>query len=106
MALRIARLGSDRGIDEGTRIGTVRRPPRGVATMKLGQALASDQDGLAFARKHKAEMIQPEAGHALNLLSALSRTSNLSAGCYCEAEHRCHRSLLRQPLAERGAEIA
>ncbi len=127
MALRIVRLGSDRAADEGTRIGTVRRPPRGVPkeefstrnwydvwfptlapsaeTMKLGQEVETPQDWVAFARRFKAEMNQPEAGHALNLLAALSQTSDFSLGCYCENEDRCHRSLLRQLLADRGARI-
>jgi len=127
MALRIVRLGSDRAADEGTRIGTVRRPPRGVPkeefstrnwydvwfptlapsaeTMKLGQEVKTPQGWVAFARRFKAEMNQPEAGHALNLLAALSQTSDFSLGCYCENEDRCHRSLLRQLLADRGARI-
>lgn len=127
MALRIVRLGSDRAADEGTRIGTVRRPPRGVPkekfstenwydvwfptlapsaeTMKLGQEAKSDHDWLAFTRKYKAEMSQAEASHALNLLAAMSHEANFSVGCYCESEGRCHRSLLRHLLAERGAKI-
>lgn len=128
MSIRIVRLGSARAPDEGTRVGTVRRPPRGVAkadfardnwydvwfpvlapsveTMKLGQAADSDAAWAAFARRYRAEMAAPEAGHALNLLAALSHTANLSVGCYCEYEQRCHRSLLRELLAARGAELA
>lgn len=128
MAVRIVRLGSARDTDEGTRIGTVRRPPRGVSkdrfsadnwydvwfptlapsveTMKLGQAASSDQDWLAFTRKYRSEMNQPEPSHALNLLAALSRTSSFSVGCYCESESRCHRSVLRQLLAERDAQFS
>lgn len=127
MALRIVRLGSARAADEGTRIGTVRRPPRGVpkdqfavqnwydvwfptlapsaATMKLGQDAQTPQDWAAFLRKYKAEMNEPEPTHALNLLAALSHSSDFSLGCYCASEERCHRSLLRQLLADRGASI-
>lgn len=127
MALRIVRLGSARAADEGTRIGTVRRPPRGVpkeqfaaqnwydvwfptlapsaATMKLGQEAQTPQDWAAFVRKYKAEMNEPEPGHALNLLATLSHSSDFSVGCYCVSEERCHRSLLRQLLADRGASI-
>ena len=127
MTVRIVRLGSDRAADEGTRIGTVRRPPRGVPkerfssdnwydvwyptlapsaeTMKLGQEAKTDKDWLAFTRKYKSEMGQAEASHALNLLAAMSHTCNFSVGCYCEVEARCHRSLLRQLLVERGANL-
>lgn len=76
-----------------------------AATMKLGQAARSEQDWLAFTRKYMAEMNQSEPGHALNLLATMSHTSNFSVGCYCESENRCHRSLLRHLLAERGADI-
>lgn len=128
MSLRIVRLGSARHPDEGTRIGTVRRPPRGVAredfarqdwydvwfptlapsaeTMKLGQAATTPADWAAFVRRYQAEMKQPDASHALNLLATLSHGSSLSVGCYCEDENRCHRSVLRTLLAERGADIA
>lgn len=128
MSIRIVRLGTARAPDEGTRIGTVRRPPRGVPkadfargdwydvwfpvlapsveTMKLGQAADSDAAWAAFARRYRAEMAAPDAGHALNLLAALSHTANLSVGCYCENEQRCHRWLLRELLAARGAALA
>ena len=128
MAVRIVRLGSPREADEGTRIGTVRRPPRGVPkerfsadnwydvwfpslapsaeTVKLGQDATSDLDWTAFVRKFKAEMGQPEASRALDLLAALSHTANFSVGCYCETEARCHRSILRHLLTERGARVA
>ncbi len=128
MPIRIVRLGSPRTADEGTRIGTVRRPPRGVPkaefasrdfydvwfpnlapsveTMKLGQAAESAADWTAFTRKYRAEMAAPEAQHALALLATLSASANFSVGCYCEDEARCHRSLLRALLADRGAEIA
>lgn len=128
MALRIVRLGSPRAPDEGTRIGTVRRPPRGVPksefaaqnwydvwfptlapsadTMKLGQAAQTPAEWTAFTRKYRAEMKSPEAGHALALLAALSQTANLSVGCYCEDESHCHRSVLRELLAEAGARFS
>ena len=127
MSIRIVRLGSARGPGEGLRIGTVRRPPRGVPksefaaqdwydvwyptlapsveTMKLGQAAATPADWAAFARRYKAEMAAPEAKHALALLAALSQRTNLAVGCYCEDERRCHRSLLRELLADNGAKI-
>ncbi|MEK8051181.1 DUF488 family protein [Ideonella sp. DXS22W] len=131
MVLRIVRLGSPRAEQEGTRIGTVRRPPRGVPkaefatqnwydvwfpllapsaeTMKDGQAAVAAGDDAAwqaFVRRYRSEMKAPEAEQALNLLAALSHTSNLSVGCYCDTEARCHRSLLRELLAARGADLA
>lgn len=128
MPVRIVRLGTPRHADEGLRIGTVRRPPRGVPKerfaadnwydvwfpnlapsvelMKLGQSAASDAAWQAFAKKYRAEMSAAEASRTLDLLAALSRTARFSVGCYCENEARCHRSLLRQLLAERGADIA
>ena len=127
MTLRIVRLGSERHPDEGTRIGTVRRPPRGVPrtafasgnwydvwfpvlapsaeTMKLGQAVETEADWQTFAKKYRAEMAAPEAQHALALLAALSAQANFSVGCYCEDEARCHRSLLRSLLAGKGAKV-
>jgi uncharacterized protein YeaO (DUF488 family) len=128
MAVRVVRLGTRRGAEEGLRIGTVRRPPRGVPktqfaaqdwydvwfpnlapsveTMKLGQQASNDKQWAAFARKYRAEMASPEAVHALELLAALSQQTNFSIGCYCEDEPRCHRSILRELLAEKGAKIA
>lgn len=128
MAVRIVRLGTARARNEGTRIGTVRRPPRGVPktrfasenwydvwfpnlapsleTMKMALAASTDREWAAFARKYRSEMSTPQAGHDLDLLAALSHTANFSVGCYCEDESRCHRSLLRQLLAGRGAKIA
>lgn len=133
MGVRIVRLGSKRAAGEGTRLGTVRRPPRGVpkkdfarldwydvwfpllapslATMKMGLAAQDLTDGAdrrwaAFARKYRAEMRAPASRQALDALAALSRHANFSVGCYCENESRCHRSLLRTLLAERGANIA
>jgi uncharacterized protein YeaO (DUF488 family) len=127
MSVRIVRLGSPRAAGEGTRIGTVRRPPRGVPkslfakqnwydvwfpnlapsvpTMKLGQRAASREQWAAFARKYRAEMASPAARHDLALLAALSHTSQFSVGCYCENESECHRSVLRQLLVEQGAKV-
>ena len=128
MSVRIVRLGSPRLPGEGLRIGTVRRPPRGVPkaqfaagdwydvwfpslapsleTMKLGQAATGDADWVEFARRYRREMAAPEARHAIALLAALSRHSDFSVGCYCAEESRCHRSILRQLLAESGARLA
>ena len=127
MSVRVVRLGTPRIPGEGTRIGTVRRPPRGVPkaqfsaqnwydiwfpnlapsleTMKLGQAAASPAQWSVFARKYRAEMAAPEARHDLELLAVLSHTTDFSVGCYCEHEHRCHRSLLKRLLVERGAKV-
>ena len=128
MSLRIVRLGSPRTRDEGTRIGTVRRPPRGVAKqdwakrdffdvwlpelapsealLKAARAAESDSEWKAFVRRYRAEMAKPEAQHLLQLLSVLSRTSAFSVGCYCENEQRCHRAILRELLATHGARFA
>jgi uncharacterized protein YeaO (DUF488 family) len=128
MPLRIVRLGTARDPDEGTRIGTVRRPPRGVAkdqfaarnwydvwfptlapsaeTMKIGQGAKTPEAWLAFVRQYRAEMKRTEAVHTLNLLAEMSHRSNFSIGCYCEDEGRCHRSVLRELLADRGARFA
>ena len=127
MALRVVRLGSPRASDEGLRIGTVRRPPRGVPksqfarqdwydvwfpnlapsvpTLKLGQSATTTAKWSAFARKYRAEMAAPANVHAIALLAALSQASNLSVGCYCEDEARCHRSLLRALLVSAGARM-
>ena len=128
MTLRIVRLGSPRLPGEGTRIGTVRRPPRGVKKERyaaddwydvwypelspspalVAQALQAETEAewRAFVRAFRAEMKQPAASRSLALLAALSHGANFSVGCYCEDEARCHRSVLRALLAERGAEIA
>ena len=127
MAIRIVRLGSERAKDEGLRIGTVRRPPRGVPrdkfasqdwydvwfpnlapsveTMKLGQGAETPAQWAAFIRKYRAEMATPENSHAIQLLAALSHQTNFSVGCYCEDETHCHRSVLCELLAERGAKL-
>lgn len=127
MVIRVVRLGSARVEGEGTRIGTVRRPPRGVAkaqfaardwydvwfpnlapsveTMKLGQGAASPAQWAAFGKKYRAEMSTVEARHTLDLLAALSHQGNFSVGCYCEDEAHCHRGTLRALLAEHGAKL-
>jgi uncharacterized protein YeaO (DUF488 family) len=128
MVARIVRLGSERIEGEGTRIGTVRRPPRGVLktafasqnwydvwfptlapsvqTLKLGQAAATPPQWKAFIKKYRSEMASPENAHALALLAALSQHANFSVGCYCEDESHCHRSALRALLIEKGAKVA
>lgn len=127
MAIRIVRLGTPRAPGEGPRLGTVRRPPRGVpkadfarkdfydvwlpllspspALIKQGQAARDDKTWAGFARKFRAEMKAPAPAEVLDLLAALSHTAHLSLGCYCDDERRCHRSVLRQLLLERGAEV-
>jgi uncharacterized protein YeaO (DUF488 family) len=127
MSVRIVRLGTRRQPAEGPRIGTVRRPPRGVAksefarqdwydvwypllspsptTVKLAQHADAEAKWGAFARKFRAEMSAPDASRTLDLLAALSHHANFSVGCYCEDESRCHRSVLRALLKERGAKV-
>jgi len=131
MALRIVRLGEPRHPDEGLRIGTVRRPPRGVPKeafasrdfydvwmpllsptpelVKQAQgALAehNDKGWQTFVRHFRTEMRDGDAARLLDMLAALSHQTNLSVGCYCEEEAHCHRSVLRALLQERGAQIA
>jgi len=125
MAVCVVRLGSDRIEGEGLRIGTVRRPPRGVPkaefasqnwydvwlpnlapsaeTMKIGKNVKTDKEWLAFTKKYRAEIATPENSRILVLLAALSRQTSFSVGCYCEDEARCHRSVLRELLIEKGA---
>lgn len=127
MSLHIVRLGTPRLPHEGLRLGTVRRPPRGVpksefsaqnwydvwfpnlapslAAMKLGLAAKTPAQWSAFVRRYKTEMSAPAAKHDLALLAALSHTAHFSVGCYCADESRCHRSILRQLLADLGADI-
>lgn len=127
MAVRIVRLGSARAADEGPRLGTVRRPPRGVPktrfasddwydlwfpnlapsleTMKLALQAKTPALWQAFVRRYRAEMAEPEHAHAIALLALLSQHTNFSVGCYCENEAHCHRSILRQLLAEQGAAL-
>jgi uncharacterized protein YeaO (DUF488 family) len=128
--IRIVRLGSARVPDEGLRIGTVRRPPRGVPKSEYAkrdlydvwlptlapseplvkQALGVDADDergwKQFVRKYRAEMKAPDARYLLDTLAALSHQTNFAVGCYCEDERRCHRSVLRELLLERGAAVA
>lgn len=125
MTVRVVRLGTPRAPGEGTRIGTVRRPPRGVPksqfasqnwydvwfpnlapsleTMKRAQAAKTPAQWAAFARKYRAEMARPDQARAIELLAALSQHANFSVGCYCEDEAHCHRSILRALLKEKGA---
>lgn len=127
MAIRIVRLGTARAPDEGLRIGTVRRPPRGVpksrfssgnwydvwlpnlapapATVALALRAQSQRQWDTFARRYRTEMKNPDNSRVLDLLAALSHGAQLSVGCYCEEESRCHRSVLRQLLLERGAKV-
>ncbi len=129
MPVRIVRLGSPRGPGEGLRIGTVRRPPRGVpkadfakrdfydvwlpnlapseVLLKAGQAVQDDAPRWkAFVRRYRAEMKRPEPRVVLDLLAALSHETSFSVGCYCADESRCHRSVLRELLEARGADLA
>jgi uncharacterized protein YeaO (DUF488 family) len=127
LSVRIVRLGSPRATGEGLRIGTVRRPPRGVAkrdyargnwfdvwfpnlapspeTVALGRSAASPREWAAFRRRYRAEMATADNARTLDLLAALSHAADFSVGCYCEDEARCHRSVLRELLAVRGASI-
>ena len=128
MAIRVVRLGQPRHPGEGLRIGTVRRPPRGVPkgefasadwydvwypnlapsieTMRLGKAAGSSRQWADFVKAYRREMGSAEASRSLDLLAALSRQADFSVGCYCEDEGRCHRSVLRALLEERGARLA
>lgn len=127
MTIRIVRLGTGRSRDEGPRLGTVRRPPRGVPKsefssgnwydvwfpvlapsaelMKTAFAAETDKQWAAFFRKFRSEMNAPASSQSLDVLATLSRHANLSLGCYCEDESRCHRSQLRALLLERGAQV-
>ena len=128
MAIRIIRLGSPRKSGEGLRVGTVRRPPRGVPrskfasgnwydiwfpnlapsvpTMKLALAAKKPAQWSTFVRKYRAEMAAPGPAHDIELLARLSHQTNFSLGCYCEDESHCHRSILRTLLKEKGARLA
>jgi uncharacterized protein YeaO (DUF488 family) len=125
MGIRIVRLGTPRAPDEGLRVGTVRRPPRGVpkrnfasagyydvwlpelapseTLVRVARSATTERAWLAFRRRYLSELSRPPASRILELLAGLSRTTNLSVGCYCEIEARCHRSVLREALAERSA---
>jgi uncharacterized protein YeaO (DUF488 family) len=127
MSIRIVRLGSPRHPHEGLRLGTVRRPPRGVpkteyasrdfydvwlpnlapteALLKSGQSADNDRAWSRFERAFLAEMKKPDASKLLDFIAALSHRTNLSVGCYCANEDRCHRSVLRKLLQKRGADI-
>lgn len=127
MAIRIVRLGTPRAPGEGPRLGTVRRPPRGVRkedyasgdwydvwypnlspgadTVKMALGANADREWAAFVKRFRAEMAKPDASRTLDVLAKLSHTADFSLGCYCEREERCHRSVLRELLVERGAKI-
>lgn len=128
MSIRIVRLGSDRTSGEGLRLGTVRRPPRGVAKeriasenyydvwlpqlapsaelVKQAQNATSEREWQSFARAYRKEMAEPDNARLLTLLATLSHTTNLAAGCYCADEAHCHRATLRELLREHGAQLA
>lgn len=127
MSIRIVRLGTPRTRNEGPRIGTVRRPPRGVPkerfasddwydswfpllspsaeTVKLALEAQTPAQWARFVKRYRSEMGKPEPRHALALLAALSQGAHFSVGCYCEDESRCHRSVLRELLLEHGADV-
>ena len=128
MAIRVVRLGSPRTPGEGLRIGTVRRPPRGVPKsehasrdfydawlpelapsedlVKTALQARSEREWQRFVTRYRAEMKRPAAARLLDLLAALSHSTAFSVGCYCEVEERCHRPVLRALLAEHGARVA
>ena len=128
MAIRVVRLGSPRTEGEGLRIGTVRRPPRGVPKSRFSaddwfdvwlpnlapsQALVDaarrstePASWRRFVSRYRAEMARPENARVLTLLAALSRQTDFSVGCYCEDERRCHRSVLRDILKAHGARLS
>ena len=127
MAIRVVRLGSPRSPGEGLRLGTVRRPPRGVPKaeyasrdfydvwlpelapseelVKAGLAALTDREWQRFVRRYRAEMKRPAAARLLDLLAAFSQDAAFSVGCYCADEARCHRSVLRALLTEHGARL-
>lgn len=127
MSIRVVRLGSPRVRGEGVRVGTVRHPPRGVRKSELAardfydvwlpilapsaalvkQALGAEDARAwsSFAKRYRREMAVPDASRTLDLLAALSHGTDFAVGCYCADESRCHRSILRDLLAERGASI-
>ena len=127
MAIRVVQLGSKRSKGEGVRLGTVRRPPRGVPKTEfakrdyydvwlpelspsaklvaLGLGSTTPKQWSTFTKAYRREMSRPEAAHLLDALAALSQTSDFSVGCYCEDESRCHRSILRDLLREHGASL-
>ena len=127
MSLRVVRLGTPRAPDEGMRIGTVRRPPRGVPKEEFAsrdfydvwlpelapsqelvaqaQRAETDREWQSFERAYRREMSRPEARHLVELLAALSHRTNVSVGCYCADESRCHRGVLRQLLVDAEADV-
>jgi uncharacterized protein YeaO (DUF488 family) len=127
VGIRIVRLGTPRVNGEGLRVGTVRRPPRGVPKsefasrdfydawlpelspsedlVKAGLAATTDAQWRTFQKRFRAELAKPERSRLLDLLTALSKTTSFSVGCYCENEERCHRSVLRELFTERGADV-
>lgn len=127
MAIRIVRLGTPRAPGEGPRVGTVRRPPRGVPKSEFASGnwydvwypnlspsaelvkgalgAESGREWSAFVKKFRAEMARPDASRTLDLFATLSHSADFSLGCYCEREDRCHRSVLRSLLEVRGAKI-
>jgi uncharacterized protein YeaO (DUF488 family) len=128
MAIRVVRLGTARDPDEGPRVGTVRRPPRGVPKaehasrnfydvwlpelapsedlVKVALQASDERAWQSFVRRYRAEMKRPEAARLLALLAALSRQANFSVGCYCQDQSHCHRSVLKELLLEHGADLA
>ncbi|HEX7191317.1 MAG TPA: DUF488 family protein [Thermoanaerobaculia bacterium] len=128
MSIRVIRLGTPRAKEEGLRIGTVRRPPRGVKKERLAsddwydvwlpqlspsadlvkkaQAATTPKEWAAFAKKYRAEMAEPDNARLIALLAALSSDTNFAVGCFCADESRCHRSVLREILREHGAKLA
>lgn len=128
MTIRVVRLGTRRSADEGPRLGTVRRPPRGVPKARFAKddwydtwlpdlapseplvkralRAQSDADWRAVEKQYRKEMAALEKARLLDLLATLSQASNFAVGCYCEDEARCHRSVLRTLLRERGAKLA
>ena len=127
MAIRVVRLGSARAPDEGLRLGTVRRPPRGVKKSEHAsrnfydvwlpnlapsedlltsfRGITDDRTWRTFARRYLAQMKSPDTTHLLELLATLSHTTHFSVGCYCADESRCHRSVLRALLIKHGAQV-
>lgn len=127
MTIRVVRLGTPRTPDEGPRLGTVRRPPRGVPKsefarrdfydawlptlspsaelVKFAQKAKRERDWTTFGKKYRTEMSAPDNARLLDTLAVLSQHANFAVGCYCEIEARCHRSVLRQLLKEHGARV-
>ncbi|HEY0974178.1 MAG TPA: DUF488 family protein [Solimonas sp.] len=128
MSIHIVRLGSPRAPGEGLRLGTVRRPPRGIARsdfsrldyydrwlpqlapsealVKQARTATDAKAWNTFVKRYRAEMAAPDNARLLDLLAALSQQADFSVGCYCEDETHCHRSVLRELLQERGASLA